>query len=280
MRVSALNIFPLKSGRGVSLRESPIDAWGLGHDRRWMVTDPSGTFITQRQLPKLAQVSATPGAPLTLTMDGHPPLTVALPPVDDRMDVTIWDQTVSAAVADNTVNDALSAFLGRPVKLVHFDEMSRRTASADWAGPGTPVAFGDGYQILVTTTGSLAALNADMAAHGEEPVGMDRFRANVVIDHDAPFAEDGWGSIEIGGVVLYLVKPCARCIMTTQDQQTGSREGASPMPAMGRIRMSADRRVPGPLFGWNAVPVGSGMIAVGDAAKVLDRRETWPLKRR
>ncbi|WP_377295643.1 MOSC domain-containing protein [Rhizobium sp. SGZ-381] len=281
MRISALGIYPLKSARGVALAESPIDAWGLEHDRRWMLTDPSGTFITQRQLPALAQISAALGdARLTLSIDGQEALDVKTPPVDRRLDVTVWDTPVSAALADDAANATLSQWLGRPVKLVHFDAMSRRSASADWAGPDTPVAFGDGYQILVTTTGSLAALNADMAAHGEEPVGMDRFRANVVIDHDEPFAEDGWGSIEIGGVVLYLVKPCARCIMTTQDQKTGSREGASPMPAMGRIRMSADRRVPGPLFGWNAVPVGSGRIAVGDAAKVLDRRAPWPIKRR
>jgi len=245
-----------------------------------MVTDPSGTFITQRQLPALARISASLGDHLTLADEGQPAITVETPPVDRRMDVTVWEQPVSAALANDAVNETLSSWLGRPVKLVHFDAQSRRTASEEWAGPDTPVAFGDGYQVLVTTTGSLAALNADMEAHGEVPVGMDRFRANVVIDHDEAFAEDGWGSIEIGGVVLYLVKPCARCIMTTQDQQTGSREGASPMPAMGRIRMSADRRVPGPLFGWNAVPVGSATIAIGDPVKVLDRRETWPVKRR
>ncbi len=178
------------------------------------------------------------------------------------------------------MNATLSDWLEREVRLVFFDKEARRMASAEWAGDGSPVAFNDGYQVLVTTTGSLAALNADMAAHGEAPVGMDRFRANIVLDNDEAFAEDGWVSVAIGEVVLDLVKPCARCIMTTQDQETGSREGANPMPAMGRIRMSADRRVPGPLFGWNAVPRGKGVLRIGDEARVLGERDRWAIKRR
>jgi uncharacterized protein YcbX len=109
---------------------------------------------------------------------------------------------------------------------------------------------------------------------------MDRFRPNIVIDHDAPFGDDHWEAIEIAGVRFDLVKPCARCIMTTQDQMTGSRDVPSPMTAMGRIRMSADRRVPGPLFGWNAVPRSTGSISLGDAVTVLNQREPWPIKQR
>ena len=108
---------------------------------------------------------------------------------------------------------------------------------------------------------------------------MERFRPNIVLETDKAWAEDGWASIEIGGVTFDLVKPCARCIMTTQDQTTGSREVASPMPAMGRIRMSADRRVPGPLFGLNAVPRGIGRIRLGDTASVMAEREAnWAIK--
>ncbi len=280
MRIAALNIFPLKSARGIALAESEIDAFGLGGDRRWMLTDPEGHFITQRELPELARIAvASEDEALVLAMEGET-LAVPLPDPDRRKNVIVWRSPVNAALAEDAANATLSRWLGREVRLVHFDKRATRTASADWAGPDTPVAFGDGYQVLVTTTGSLRALNEDMAAHGEEPVGMDRFRANIVLDHDEPWAEDGWASIETGGVVLNLVKPCARCIMTTQDQQTGARDGASPMPAMGRIRMSADRRVPGPLFGWNAVPSGAGKLRIGDTVQVLDRRDPWAIKRR
>ncbi|MGE6739045.1 MOSC domain-containing protein [Allorhizobium pseudoryzae] len=280
MHIVDLNIFPLKSARGIALPESPIDAMGLSGDRRWMLINPDGYFITQREMPLLARLTVTPtDAGLTLSIDGKN-LAVPYPASDRRQQVVVWKSSVDAALADEAVNAALSEWLEREVRLVFFDGKARRLASAEWAGDGSPVAFNDGYQVLVTTTGSLAALNADMAAHGEAQVGMDRFRANIVLDHDEAFAEDGWASIAIGDVVLDLVKPCARCIMTTQDQETGSREGANPMPAMGRIRMSADRRVPGPLFGWNAVPRGKGLLRIGDAVQVLGERAPWAIKRR
>lgn len=281
MQVSGLSIYPLKSGRGIALNESPVDSFGLAGDRRFMLADPSGHFITQRELPALAQVEArVAGDRLHLAMDAarHD---APLSGFTARKDAAVWKSIVNAAMADDTTNAALSSWLGRDAILVFFDAIARRTASREWAGADTPVTFADGFQILVTTTASLNALNADMTAHGEAPVGMDRFRPNIVIDGAVPFAEDHWAALEIGGVRLDLVKPCARCIMTTQDQQTGSREGASPMKAMGRIRMSADRRVPGPLFGWNAVPRGEGVLKLGDGVTVLETRpEGWAFKQR
>ncbi|MFB9951248.1 MOSC domain-containing protein [Rhizobium puerariae] len=281
MRVSELNFYPLKSGRGIALAEAEIAPEGIPGDRRMMVTDASGHFITQRELQALAQIQVTPeDGGFRFAMDGRGELHVAQPPADRRMDVAVWRSIVNAAVADEAVNDTLSGWLGRDVRLVFFDRQAERTASPEWAGPDMPVTFADGYQVLVTTTGSLAALNADMAKHGEGSVGIERFRPNIVLDHDEAWAEDNWEGIEIAGIRFDFAKPCARCIMTTQDQKTGSREVPSPMPAMGRIRMSADRRVPGPLFGWNAVPRSTGRIRIGDGATVIAEREAWAIKRR
>lgn len=280
MRISDLFIYPLKSARGIALPAAEVDAYGLAGDRRAMITDLQGHFITQRELPDLARIAVRPEASaFRLLMEGKPELSVPPPQPELRMDVTVWKSTVSAAVADPDSNRQLSEWLGREVRLVFFDGQARRTANAEWAGEGTPVTFTDGYQILVTTTGSLKALNADLAAHGEGAVGMERFRPNIVIDTDEAWPEDRWAAVEISGVRFDLVKPCSRCIMTTQDQLTGSREGPNPMPAMGRIRMSADRRVPGPLFGWNVTPRGSGRITIGDTVKILEERpEGWGLK--
>ncbi|MGE8103406.1 MOSC domain-containing protein [Allorhizobium sp. NPDC080224] len=281
MQVTGLSIYPFKSGRGIALPQARIDAMGLSDDRRMMLVDPDGQFITQREMPDLARLTALPAASyLTLRLDDGREMMVAPPQPDNRMDVNIWRSTVSAAMAHDSVNAKLSDWFGRPVKLAFIDGESRREASAEWAGDGTPMGFADGYQILVTTSGSLRALNEDMERHGEGSVGMDRFRPNIVVDCDEPWAEDTWTGLEIGGIRFDFVKPCPRCIMTTQDQQTGSREGANPMPAMGRIRMSADRRVPGVLFGWNAVPRGEGLVRVGDAVTVLGSREGWAIKQR
>ena len=281
MQITQLFIYPFKSARGIALPQARIDAMGLSGDRRMMLVDPSGHFITQRELPELARLTALPAAAyLTLQLDDGREMMVAPPQPDNRMDVAIWRSIVSAAVAHDSVNEKLSDWFGRPVKLVFIDGESRRDANPEWAGEGSPMGFADGYQVLVTTTGSLRALNEDMERNGEGSVGMDRFRPNIVLDCDQPWDEDAWTGIEIGGIGFDFVKPCPRCIMTTQDQQTGSREGANPMPAMGRLRMSADRRVPGPLFGWNAVPRGEGLVRVGDQVTVLGRREGWAIKQR
>ncbi|MGO7209724.1 MOSC domain-containing protein [Rhizobium ruizarguesonis] len=282
MHVSDLFIYPLKSARGIALPAADIDSYGLPGDRRAMITDAEGHFITQRELPDLARIEVRPEAStFRLLMQGKTDISVAAPQPENRIDVIVWKSAVSAAVADPESNRQLSEWLGREVRLVFFDGQARRTANAEWAGEGTPVTFTDGYQILVATTGSLKALNADLAAHGEGSVGMERFRPNIVIDTDEAWPEDRWAAIEIAGIRFDLVKPCSRCIMTTQDQLTGSREGPNPMPAMGRIRMSADRRVPGPLFGWNVTPRGSGRITIGDTISIIEERpEGWALKRR
>ncbi|QSZ58362.1 MOSC domain-containing protein [Rhizobium sp. ZX09] len=280
MRVTELNIYPLKSARGISLPDSAVSAEGLPGDRRAMLVDPSGHFITQRELPAIATVLARhEDGGMLLSRDQHGEIVAR--PSGERMDVAVWKSIVSANMADAVTNDTLSAWLGREVKLAFFDNASKRIASLEWTGNETPVTFADGYQILVTTTASLAALNGNMRENGEDDVGMERFRPNIVLETDDPWAEDGWAAIEIGGIRFDLVKPCARCIMTTQDQTTGSRDVPSPMKAMGRIRMSADRRVPGPLFGWNVTPRGEGRLSVGDVAKVIEERpEGWAIKRR
>ncbi|WP_411035009.1 MOSC domain-containing protein [Shinella sp. BYT-45] len=278
MKIEGLNIHPLKSGRAIPVESAAVRLDGLAGDRRFMVVEPDGRFITQRELQALARIEATAvGESLHLEMEGRQ-LFASFEP-DDRMDVTIWDSPVSAAVADEAVNEALSGWLARPVRLVQMDALSARAEGEEWAGRPVPVGFADGFPVLVTTTGSLDDLNRTLLAKGQEPVGMDRFRTNILVSCDEPWAEDFWETIEIGGIAFDFVKPCARCIMTTQDQTTGERTGGNPIQGLAERRMSADRRVPGVLFGWNAVPRGEGEIRLGDAVRVVKTRaERWPMK--
>lgn len=280
MKVHSLHYYPLKSGRVIDVAEAEVEPWGLAGDRRYMITDHQGKFITQRELQALAQVAAveTDGS-LHVTKAGEEAvLSVTFDPVH-RIDVEVWSSNVTALVANDSVNATLSDWLGQPVKLVHADATTHRQCSTTWAGEGVETGFADGYPVLITTTGSLRRLNEATIEEGAETFGMDRFRPNIVIDHEDPFADDFWGAVEIAGIRFDLVKPCARCIMTTQDQLTGERGGADPMPAMRKLRMSTDRRVPGVLFGWNAVPRGTGSLKVGDPVCVLaDRPEGWPVR--
>jgi len=207
MRISELNIYPVKSARGIPLSASAVDAFGLTGDRVAMLVKPDGMFITQREMPALARLNVHPeGDGLVLSYDGRDGSVHAVRPENGRRQaVEVWKTPVDAAICDDAVNAALSDWLGQPVQLAVFDGASHRTASEDWAASETPVRFADGYQILVTTTASLAALNENMAANDEAPVGMDRFRPNIVIDGAEAWGEDRWAAIEIGGIRFDLV---------------------------------------------------------------------------
>ncbi len=280
MKIHSLHVYPLKSARGIDLPVAQVDAFGLALDRRMMLVDPDGKFISQREIPALATITAIPGAASLILRMGDREMRVA-PPDEDLASVVLWDKPASARVASASVNEKLSASLGQPVRLVFLDRDTGLFANPDWAGPDVATAFSDGYPVLVTTTGSLADLNRISVERGGQPVGMERFRPNIVIGCDEPWAEDFWASLSIGGMDFDLVKPCPRCIMTTQDQATGSREGANPMPAMQYARLSADRRVKGPLFGWNAVARQTGRLSVGDAVSVTRQRpEGWAFRQR
>lgn len=280
MKIESLHIYPVKSMRGIPLQRSLLTPSGLLGDRRFMITDPSGHFITQRECQALAQIQALPQGGYMLLRKGDDEIMV-VPPQGNRMDVAIWRSIVNVAAAPDSVNSRLSAWLGRDVKFVFADAESERYCNPEWAGEGAEVGFADGYPVLVTTTASLAVLNQYLQSEGHAPVTMDRFRPNIVIDHDEPWAEDHWTAIEINGVRLDLVKPCDRCIMTTQDQMTGERGGPDPMPALRHLRFSTDKRVPGPVFGWNTVPRGQVELHAGDKVSVIEERdEGWPLKQR
>jgi len=256
--LTALNIYPIKSVRGIALRESEVDEFGLRHDRRWMVVDESGVFHSQRSHPRLAlvvpsigdgtlQVDA-PGMP-TLQTPLHPKATVATR-------VTVWDDNCPATWVGDRAAEWFSDFLGSPCALVHMADQVVRPADPAFAPPGVRVSFADGFPFLMISEESLADLNRRLA----DPVPMNRFRPNLVVAGGEPYAEDGWGKIAIGGVRLQVVKPCARCLVTTTDQATGER-GKEPLRTLATYRKVGGEV----MFGQNVVHENTGHLRVGDA---------------
>jgi uncharacterized protein YcbX len=166
----------------------------------------------------------------------------------------------------------VSGVVGEPARLVHFDARSERMKRGIWTAAPLPIGFADAYPILIATTGSLTALNAEIARHGGTSVPMRRFRPNIVVECNDPWAEDFWKVVRMGGEAFDLVKPDDRCIVTTTDQESGARMGKEPLASLARIRRSADPRINGVLFGWYAVPRAPTGLAVGDELEVLERR--------
>jgi uncharacterized protein YcbX len=270
MRLASIHTYPIKSCHRIDQGDAVVELWGLAGDRRWLVVEPDGTFVTQRAEPALARVRPghRDGGGLVLRAPGRPDLDVPVPAGGGALlPVTVWRSTVDATPAGEAADDWLSALLDRKVRLVHLDDPTRRSPSPKYAQPHDRVSFADGYPLLLATAASLDAVNDWLAGAGDEPVPMTRFRPNVVVTGAPAWAEDDWlgRRIRIGGVTLRVVKPCSRCVMTTIDQESGER-GRQPLRILGRHR----RFEAGLLFGVNLIPDGEGVIAVGDQVEVLE----------
>lgn len=266
LRVASLHVHPVKGMRAVDVARAKIEARGIEHDRRWLAVDANGVFLTQRTHPALATIAAgVTEAGVALSADGFGAVAVERPSGKARRRVIVWDSEIDAAEADAAAGAFLSDVIGERAHLVFMDDRATRLKTSVWTPAPVAVSFADAFPVLVATTGSLAALNEDIARHGGEPVPMARFRPNIVIDCEKPFAEDRWKSLEVGELVLDLVKPSDRCIVTTTDQKTGARMGKEPLAALARIHRSWDPRINGVIFGMNAVPRAPGEISVGEA---------------
>ncbi len=278
MRVHSLHIYPVKGVRGVSCDHAEVRPRGFAGDRRWLITDEGDQFLSQRTCPDLARLEATPTSQqLRLSIEGGGDCNVAHPIERERNRVTVWGDKVAAMRADAKAEAWLSDVLRRDVRLYFMDDPAIRHTSGRW-GAVSPVSFADGYPFLVTTTASLDALNDEIKNNGGASVGMDRFRPNIVVDGNDPWTEDRWAAIKIGDVVIELVKPCARCEVTTKDQVTGEKLGKEPLKTLAKIRRSAHPDLNGVLFGWNGFARDVGGIKTGDQATIIeDRPDGWPI---
>jgi hypothetical protein len=272
MKVHSLHIYPIKGTRAVDVARASVELRGLEGDRRWLVVDANGRFITQRSHPKLATITAQPTRTgLRLSAPGASEILVERPSPSHRAHTVVWRHEVDAAVADEAAAAWLSDYVGQPLRFVYMDAAAERLQRNEWVD-GAPVSFADAYPVLIATTASLAAVNAEIERAGGERVTMRRFRPNIVVDCDEAWVEDFWRTIRIGDVEIELVKPCDRCVVTTKDQETGEGRGPEPIASLARLRRSADPRINGVLFGWNAVPKVLGAVSVGDSVEVVARR--------
>ena len=274
--IAALNVYPVKSCRGIALARAAVTVRGLAAgvgpstvgDREWMIVDNGGAFVTQREHPRLALIgTAVADEELRLSGLDCAPLAVPLrSAMGAAREVHVWESRVSAHDAGDAAAAWLSAFLGIAVRLVRFDPAHERRCNPAYAGDsGAHTAFADGYPILVIGVASLAELNAHLAMRGEAPLPMSRFRPNVVIAGLDAHAEDHLAAIAVDGVVLQPVKPCTRCQITATDQDTAIR-GVEPLPTLASYRH--DAALGGVTFGMNAIIVaGAGReIVTGSPA--------------
>lgn len=264
-RLAGLYIHPVKSAAGIRVARAKLGPWGLEHDREWMVVDPDGRFLTQREEPRLAllKTAIDRGALLLANPEGAGPR-LALDHEGAPREVQVWKARCAAFDAGEESAAFLSGWLGRPLRLVRFDARQPRHANPQWTG-GREVAtrFSDGYPMLVLSQGSID----DLAARVGAPLPVERFRPNLLLDGLAPYAEDAASELQLdgGAVRIALTKACTRCVITTIDQQRGESTGQEPLRTLRGYRFDAALR--GVVFGRNAYTLAGegGMLSEGMA---------------
>lgn len=283
MRLSAIYVYPIKSLGGISLQEATVEERGLHYDRRWMLTDPEGHFITQRQYPELALFrvnlqqdglevthKSKPLEPLSIGFEEHPdpgppgnPGQAKLPAAgrSEELSVTVWHDTCRAREVSPAASDWFSEALQMPVRLVHMPDSTRRRVDTRYAHRGEIVGFADGYPFLLIGQASLDDLNSRLPA----PLPMNRFRPNLVFKGGEAFCEDTFDAFTIGELAFRTAKPCARCVMTTIDQDSASRS-PEPLRTLSSYRRQGNKI----LFGQNLlhIPAGPATIKVGEELQV------------
>lgn len=278
LTVDGLFSYPVKGMRGVALGATMMATTGTQHDRRWMLVDPRQTpaqFLSQRELPAMATLEASVNAQgeLTLSLSGGAPIHIHGADYATVRTVKVWNFETLAEDAGDDAADWCARALARPmgsVRLVRFDTARTRLCNAAYAGDsGAHTWFADGYPVLVANAASLDDLNARIVTRGGQRLPMDRFRPNLVVHGLPAWDEDFVDTLTIGAVVLKLVKPCVRCLVTTTDQQSGHRLGSEPLDTLSTFRNDAD--FGGVTFGWNAIVVTAGAIRTGASVRAAYR---------
>jgi uncharacterized protein YcbX len=257
-RIARLFVYPVKSCAGVELQEAELTETGLDLDRAWMVVDEQGGFVTQRELPRMALVKPQlKQYEVVLRAPGMLALHLSVDIVEEPVKVRVWEDEVAAYDMGDVAAQWFSDFLGRRLRLVRFDPEHKRLSNTEWTGGAEALnQFSDGYPLLVIGDGSLAQLNDKLAQAGHGPVGIERFRPNIVLGGLEPHDEDRVELLRITAdepVQLRPVKPCPRCPIPDIDPATAQ---SSPEVSTALRGYRADARVNGAItFGMNAITV-------------------------
>ncbi len=262
LQLSQLFIYPIKSLDGIALQSAVVTTRGLQHDRRWMLVNEHGHFMTQREFPKMALLKPV------IERDGIRvinqnndsiliPFDIAKQPLHQ---FAVWDDTCMGQFINDEIDEWFTQTLGIKSRLVYMPDDSEREVDQRYAKPGMITSFADAYPFLLIGQASLDDLNKRMAL----PLPMDRFRPNIVFAGGEAYSEDLMNHIEIADITFYGAKLCARCVLTTIDQQTAAK-AKEPLKTLASYRMKNNKI----MFGQNLVHENTGVISIGDELKVL-----------
>ncbi|MGF1638004.1 MAG: MOSC domain-containing protein [Cyclobacteriaceae bacterium] len=264
IKLDSLNIYPVKSLGGINLLQSKAEMRGLKYDRRFMLVDDQGRFLSQREHARLTLLGTRIEGDRLIIFEKNSPLnqnsTSLIPNSGNTINVKIWNDTAEALLASEATNLWISEFLQSNARLVYMPDTSTRQVDPERVAEKIDVGFADAYPYLLINRASVDQVS-DKAG---EKIPLDRFRGNLVVSGAEAFAEDRWERIRIGKTIFRLVKPCARCVVTTIDQHT-AKKGKQPLKSLAEFRKQGNKI----LFGINLICEQYGKIEVGAEVEVL-----------
>lgn len=260
--LTSIHIYPVKSCQGIKLEKTVIGSRGPAWDRRWMIVDANGNFLSQRKHPKMALIKTKlEHKSLVLSIPEHKELRFSLEPNGFTLDVKVWKDFCSAIDLGEKAANLFSEFLGFECRLVFMPSESKRKINPKYAlQPEDVISFADGYPFLLISEASLDDLNH----HLEDPVPMDRFRTNLVVSGCNTFEEDTWKKIRIGEIFFEVVKPCSRCLITCVNHHSGEK-GTEPLKTLAGFRKQ--KKVI--MFGQYLIHTNQGTLSEGDTLKII-----------
>lgn len=266
LRVSELFIYPIKSLGGIAVSSAEVTDRGFHFDRRWMLVDADGEFMTQRSFPGMALLQAeleTDHLLVTHKKSGNV-LQIPFEPTAETRIVQVWSDRCRAQMVSNEANEWFSDMLGTSCTLVYMPDTTKRRVDGRYAFNKEITSFSDAYPFLLIGQSSLDDLNNRL----DEPLPINRFRPNIVFTGGQAFEEDTWGHFAINNIHFYGVKLCARCVITTINQAEGT-GGKEPLKTLAAYRTFRKKIY----FGQNLLHNGQGTLRIGDEIEIIETKK-------
>lgn len=270
LKLTQINIYPVKSLDGFSPLSATVETRGLQHDRRWMIVGEDGIFFSQRTHRKMTKLRAIIDNQQLIIEEKNNlmnKIVIGLEEMIDEIQVKVWDDTVMAKKVSPLADAFLSDFLGIKCHLVKMPNEAKRRVEEVYNTGDDVVSFADGYPFLIIGEASINDLNKRLEiplnVENQALIGMRRFRTNFVFSGGEPYEEETWSHFSIGKIAFQGMKPCGRCVMTTLDPDTGER-GKEPLAKLAEYR-KVGHKIP---FGQNLI--WSEKISLGNVVSVGD----------
>jgi len=274
IQVTDIYIYPVKSLKGIPLREAETGSRGFKYDREWMITDSDYQFLTQREIEAMATITVSIAKDfLLLQSSTGNELKIDLNAKrEESVQVSVWRDTCDAfdegEAASNWLTDELGYWQGKTLRLVRFCSDRKRPVPTKYLhGREAESSFSDQFPYLITTWDSLKKLNEGLRENGKLEVTMARFRPNIVVNDVASI--ENKTSLDLisqdGNYEFGLRKPCKRCKITTINQDSGEIiDFKEPLSTLTSLKFSSENY--GAFFGQNAILLSDQecIVSVGD----------------